>query len=487
MLQQPLAPGKFLIPIDWMIGIALLQTLGSVMAGTGFFFATCSFLILLLCGFTYNLLGGFGHPGGIIFLVFALRTFVISQFAKVIFFESAEAHLEAPHDTIIAYLCFFAAAAVGIYLAKRISFRFFAPFESDTSSSFYTAYFLCLSFCVFFWISGFDMLVERISTGVSTVSSSLFVLVAPLLYFSIILTVDHRIRISNGRKSVDLYLCVLGILSALMSFMNSSRATLLSFFILYLVTCVTRGYRFKIYHYVGLMLVLVVFLTWFSPFILYMRGEVAQKNLHERLYLLVTYFEPSNNPWDAKDKLPVEGNASNYRESYYNRKDTRELSRISLIRSDSNMVAATNSGYHYGWTSFMLDALMVVPNVLYPGKPHFGSAEFTGRVTGLDQNVDSTADVVISPIGEAYGAFGIWGTIFFPLFLFPLLHVFLAGSFDHQKPWGTCILLMFAMKAGETSLGQLAIGTLRLYLTLVIASFVFTHVISVVNSLTKRS
>jgi len=76
-------------------GISILAA-GELAAGTKPEFVVMMAGTILCAAVTFNILGGLRTISGIAFTGFALCTIVISQFAKVLFFEAADKNLEAP-------------------------------------------------------------------------------------------------------------------------------------------------------------------------------------------------------------------------------------------------------------------------------------------------------------------------------------------------------------------------------------------------------
>ncbi|MGB7171715.1 MAG: hypothetical protein WBD32_22100, partial [Acidobacteriaceae bacterium] len=91
----------------------LALAVGELACGTSLYFVTMMTIAMLSIGFTYNLLGGLSTFSVIIFAAFALRTIVISQFAKVLLFEAADRNLAVPGLTITIYAVFYCSAMIG--------------------------------------------------------------------------------------------------------------------------------------------------------------------------------------------------------------------------------------------------------------------------------------------------------------------------------------------------------------------------------------
>jgi hypothetical protein len=159
------------------------------------------------------------------------------------------------------------------------------------------------------------------------------------------------------------------------------------------------------------------------------------------------------------------------REAYYSRPGTGVISRLSLIRSDSNLINVCSSGFRYGWKVFEIDFKYAIPRLLYKNKPEDNSAAYTGRLTGLNGDDIKNSEVVLSPIADSFGSFGWWSVVLFPLFAFPTLFVIVESMFDMKKPWGTVALGSTLMTFSEMSTGRFIAGIIRMPLQVLFISY----------------
>ncbi|MFZ0632773.1 MAG: hypothetical protein WAM56_15905, partial [Acidobacteriaceae bacterium] len=113
----------------------LALAVGELACGTGLYFVTMMMIAMLSIGVTYNLLGGLSSFSGLMFAGFALRTIVISQFAKVALWEAADKNLEAPALTITVYAVFYLSVVSGVWIFGKQRVRLPKPAEPETESS----------------------------------------------------------------------------------------------------------------------------------------------------------------------------------------------------------------------------------------------------------------------------------------------------------------------------------------------------------------
>ena len=76
-----------------LFSVVAFLAVGELLSGTDLYFVVMMATAMICIGTTYNILGGASTIGGLYFSAYALGTLVISQFAKVLFFEAADQYL----------------------------------------------------------------------------------------------------------------------------------------------------------------------------------------------------------------------------------------------------------------------------------------------------------------------------------------------------------------------------------------------------------
>jgi hypothetical protein len=444
---------KYLIPPFVIFGTVFLLAAGELISGTSPSFVAMMSVTLFCIAITYNLLGGLGTFSGILFCTLALRTIVISQFAKVLLFEAADKNLEVPQLSIAVYMTFFFSAMVGIFVCGPIRFKLPRPLEPETDSQRNLLY--NLSFWVGLVARFFLLFASTASNaeGQAQTLKSIGLAFSGLLLFSLILAVDERIKSTNGQHSFSRKAFFPWFAMMAFGYLDDTRSGILLPSLAYVATCFIRGYRFKTRHYLTTALGLVLFLSIISPFELYIRGSLAETTFKDRLYNATHIWETTPNWATVKAFTDSTAASESNRESYFSRPGTGVFSRLSLIRADSNMFSACANGYHYGWTTIKLDVSRNIPKFIDKNKSDQGSSAFTGRVTGLNADTVENSFIVLSVIGDAFGGFGWWGIVIFPFVFIPVCFILVDSMFDIRQPWGTVALGLYLAGFAESTMG----------------------------------
>lgn len=429
---------SFRIPTLVLLITVLALALGELASGTGLYWIAMMAITLSCIGITYNMLGGLSRISGFLFAAMASATIVISQFAKVILFEPADRNIQAPHQTITVYALYYFCLMVGVFLFGWIRLKLPKPLEPSSLTESRSLYFVSLTVGIIasaiFWIDEFGTLEEK-----ATLAHSFGLVFSYLILFSLVLAVDSRIRETEGRHSLGLWVIVSAVAADFFQYLNTSRQGMATPVVVYLVSCYVRGYRLKKRHYAGAVLCGIAFQFLISPFALYARPLMQNLTFRNRLakgYELITSPPGWQTLWNAQSKTQTRATF----DEYYDAPGTYVLSRFSLVRADSDLIAACSHGYHYGFKAMKMDILRNIPRFLYPDKPDRGSGYYMAGIVGVggEAEIDSFWDY--TEISDSFGAFGWWGVIVFPLLVVPALFIVYESMFDMGRPWGTVAL-----------------------------------------------
>jgi hypothetical protein len=443
-------------PLALFVTVLLLAG-GELAAGTSLAFVSMMMVALVSIGLTYNQVGGLGTFSGIMFIAFAMRNIVISQFAKVLLFEPADKNLEAPQLTIAVYAVFYLFAMVGSYLFGNFRFKLPRPIEPTTQSRLGLLYAIALPLgaigvvltAVYGAAYQSD---ENIQYGPQ---HALGIALSPLLLFAVVLAVELRLRKTKGRHSFGVLAFIPWLGATFIGFSDSVRTALLLPTVVYFVACHLRGYRFRLRHYALGIVGLASFTFFLSPFLLYARGFTANQRFTDRIQITLDILRTVHNPRILETAVEAQVERTNAeREQYYDAPGTFTLSRFSLIRADSNVIYATANGFHYGLIPTEIDLLRSIPSFLYKNKPRYeGGQDYIGRISGISGDASGVTAPAISAVGDSYGAFGWAGVVLFPFLCFPLFFSVYESIFDFARPWGTV-----AFGASFVYFGELMVG-----------------------------
>lgn len=464
-------PRPFKIPTSVLFVAITLLAIGETAAGTSPFFVVVMAATLFCIGITYNLLGGVSTISGIAFAGFASCTIVISQFAKVIFFEAADKTLESPELTIKVYFVFYFCALIGVFVYGRLRVRLPRPLEPVTvaQANLQYAISLVVGLAASLIYESYELSLNPAQRA--SMVHSLGLAFSALLLFSIVLAVQARIRTTNGRHSFGMKAFIPWMASMFFGFIETSRGHIIISSVVYGFTCYLSGYKFRAKHYLAAALGLVLFAYAISPFEIYSRGPMRALEFRDRLYegfhLALTVPD-----WTVVSAASSAGVQSGSREEYFERPGTFVLSRLSAIRADSNMINACAGGFHYGFTALKIDMLRNLPRFIYKDKPDTDGAAYTGRVTGINSDEVENGEFLITAVSDSYGAFGWLGVIVVSLLGFPTAFILFESMFDVRKPWGIVAAGSFCFQFAQASTSGLIALAVRAPLSILLLSYV---------------
>jgi hypothetical protein len=475
----------FKIPPLLLCGAVMFLGVGEIAAGTDILFVALMMLTMLCIGMAYNQLGGVSTFSGILFAVFALRTIVISQVAKVLLFEPAHKHLQNPILTISVYALFFVCVFVGISLFAGFRVKLPKPAEPETQKHYGLLY--AFAFCgglfgtILYELNGGGY--GEQGTTVYNTWHTVGIALSPLLLFSLVLAIDMRLRRSNGSHSIDLLVFVPWAIVTFVGFTDTVRLTMLSPTVVYFATCGFRGYRFRIRHYAAATMVLIGFVFLLSPIALYARNFTEGLTWSGRIYQSTSVVsEVIHNPMallDIEGKLSEKGNP-NF-SNYFTGSGVSLFNRFSLIGPDSAVVHACAGGLHYGFAAIIIDFKVGIPTFLYKDKPRDESGQdYIGRISGMSGDSPGVTFPAISLVSDSYGAFGWLGVIVVPLVFVPALFVMVESMYDLSRPWGIVAFGIYFAAFGEMMLGRFFNLMIRTPLYLLAFSYLLSFLIRAV-------
>lgn len=459
------------IPASLLFITVALLALGEILTGTHLFFVVVMAATMICIGATYNLLGGLSTISGIAFSIFAACTIVISQFAKVIFLEAADKTLESPELTIKVYFVFYFCTLIGCFVYSGLRVRLVKPLEPSTVAQAGIQYNLSVLVGI---AANLIYEVHELSLNPAERNApahSLGLAFSTLLLFSIVLAVQNKIRITNGRHSFGLKVFIPWIATVFFGFMETSRGHMMLSTIVYAFTCYVSGYKFRRKHYLAVTVGVIFFLYVLSPFEIYSRGPMRELEFRDRLYEGV-HLAMTLPDWSVVNEASNSGVQSGSREEYYERPGTFVLSRLSAIRADSNMINACAGGFHYGFIALKMDLLRNLPRFLYKNKPDIDGASYTGRVTGVNSDEVEDGEFLITAISDSYGAFGWLGVIVVSLLGFPCTFILYESMFDIHRPWGIVAAGAFFVQFSQVSMSGLIALAVRAPLAILALSYV---------------
>jgi hypothetical protein len=464
------------IPSVVLLSVVLLLSIGELVAGTSVSFVAMMAAAMLCIGITYNMLGGSSTIGGIFFAAYALDTLVISQFAKVLFYEASDKDLEVPQLTMAIYMVFYLCVMVGTFLFGRFRLNLPKPLDTETRSQAGLLYTVSVSVGL--------LATSGILQGAQTQHSAErnFTLVfSSLLLFSIVLAVIGRVTDTGGQHSFGLKVFFPWAAYMVLGFLGTSRSGVVVPNFVYFVTCYASGYRFKRRHYLTVVLSIVALVTVISPVEMYLRQFREESSFRERNAVILQHLAALPDWSSVKEATEVANSAGgDLGASYFDRPGTFILSRVSMIRMDSVLIDTCSRGLHYGFAGLKNDLLMQIPYSLYKNKPVTSSSGYLGHLTGVTSDEIDNGYASFSAISDSYGAFGWWGVIMFGLFAFPAIFIIYESMFDMRRPWGIVAMGILVSTGVGASMGNLAGLALRTPIEILLVSYLVVGIVRMI-------
>jgi hypothetical protein len=157
--------------------------------------------------------------------------------------------------------------------------------------------------------------------------------------------------------------------------------------------------------------------------------------------------------WADIQYVQLDAQMNSSKDEYYSAPGTYVLSRLSLIRADSDLIAACSNGFHYGFKPLKMDLLRNIPRIFYRNKPDVGSELYIEGVIGIDKT--SPGHWSYTSTSDSFAAFGWAGVVAFPFFVLPVLFGVFDSMFDIARPWGTVALGIGVLAGGAPMAGTL--------------------------------
>jgi len=475
---------------------AVLLFFGQVLTGTGVAFAAMVLLFHLLTGLTLKVLGGVWNLFGLSVGVLALQHVTVSQVAKVIFLQSADAPLQHPLPTMLMYCL----GMCGILTAALI-YRFLnvdkAPAllrqeEDPRRLAVLSLIFTALSVVRFFLLQRYGVY-EGAGGGVYIGGW-----VGPLrqLTFITVLAVAYGtasvILASQGRRCVGPVNFVAIIVPVLAGILGAVRADTAGVFVTFVLTCIAFQFKFRFLHYAVAAMAAYFFQFIMFPYALYARneGEVRIGGFEDRIEKAVsTLGDVVTNPGKYKDIEKAKEEQERYefqRMRYFGRR-LPTLDRYSMIIVNDEIIQATELRGTTGWQTTEAGLEMLIPRFLNPKKEAFGTSNWIARRgMGLVGADDTYTQITLGYFCDGYMSFKWAGVYFFSVVLalayFSVYHLVLGGHL-HRNVYSVSLafIITWIFSEGTIQAQILNIVQYPIFLLMVTLPVVF-----LAASLTKR-
>jgi hypothetical protein len=451
---------RFLLSPLTIIGAVLLLAAVELACGTALMFVAMMAVALVAISVTYNMLGGLGTIGGVVFASFALNTLVIGQFAKVFFLEAADQGLRSPNLTITVYAVFFLSLMAGVFLFGWIRLNLPRPLEpmSSTHSGVMFATSFSVGLVAQIYMTAIVMAHPERAASMGHGLARAFAMLLPL---SLVLAVDSRIRKTDGQHCVGGAVLLAAAAMEFLGFISASRKGFAEPVLLIALTCYFRRFQFRRRHYLAAGALTVLLFGLVSPYYLWSRNYRHQTTIGQQITTMIHLLEAAPGNWASVEQSvhSITLNSATHGVRYFSRAGTVTLARFALIAPDSAVISAT-ADFHWGFTAFLLDVESGLPHFLYPNKPDVDGSWYRASVGGLQSSQAGKLYATTTIIADAWGAFAWPSVVLVALLLVPLLFIVYDSMFDISRPWGTVTTVTLMFLIAGNGVGNLLIHDL---------------------------
>ena len=441
---SPVAARRAWPPLPWFAAALLLMVL-QLASGTGPVHALLVFVLLCVSYQAIAWAGGLSSLFGLCIFYLLLQHVLVSQIAKVFFWEPADTPLRQPIITMAVYIVGMAGLAAGAWLARRMTSRREKPwFEPETEPR---RLLLSALLCTVFGVA-INLAASTVGTDEKTGGAIQGGVLGPLkqLTFLYPLAVSYgtayHLKVSRGRHSLGWVNGLPMLIVFLFSLVSAGRLGAVFSVIIYLATCFVYGYRFRPKHYLaaGAMAYIALFILF--PYALFARGVTRTGNFEENVRRASELaLDVIENPLKYHDQEARQDKKAKHGANFdYYTNSEATLSRYTILPVVDGVIDAAVSLGPTGMQTITPGFEMVLPRFLYDDKPFASTGNYLAhREPGLMPNKhDVTTGITVGFFADAFSSFGWIGTFFIScaiMFFLQAVYSRLIGGRIWQNPF----------------------------------------------------
>ena len=427
------------------------------MEHTVFLFSALFFAFVLLSVLAFNHAGGFSRASGSYVFWFALLVPIFGCLWKALLGEPASSNLQSPLTTMAAYTASMLGILVAVFVSGRVTRS--SPGLSRFVRADQVNYGLASIGCLIA-----HGLIVSANTLFPTGNGSLISILNQENYFlpfTILLATVHTLRVTGGRRSVNL----VSAYAILWSFtygglLMYSKQGMFTPVICWLAAACSQRYRLRLWELGGLLL-----FCWAAVSLLLPLSQVGRAltpysaTLGDRALLtadLLTH--PARLHAEYKEKTDPGESAT--RVAYFNAPQGAP-DRMTMFPIDDALITYSLQGHYFGYGPLVYDFLNWIPHFLLPNKEQIappGNGNLYAHEMGAMLTAeDNTTGISFTPTAEAFHLGG-WTAL---LWLMPFIWTLLFITTDsvcgdlRSSPFGLMALVAFAHLGPESLIGGL--------------------------------
>ncbi len=451
------------VRMDWTLGFALVLLALQVTSGTKLLFAELVFIFTMLLAFTVNLLGGLNTVSGFCVAVFGLKTVVISQVAKVCYWEPAQLELSEPVTTLLVLVAGLGGITLAAWVTRPFAVRqpllpAFQDEESLRVAAWLTSALGLLSIVGMLALGGAQDGVIHVG-GITGLLRQL----SFTMKLAVVFTTAHTLVRSGGRRAVGwLNSTTMGMMF-LFGLMTASKQMMFEPVLLFAVTAVAFGFSFRWSHGVAVVALGIIAQAVLFPFAQVARNFVRGYGLVRSAELTTEFIGALIRSGEPLARLRAAEEAGDSSESEYQtyfHGASGFLERFSMIKAVDILVTETLRDGGSGWETISHGFRMLVPRFLNPSKPAISTGNFLGHKAKMLGDNDQGTQVSFGFVADSFSAFKWWGAVLLPCVLltaFVLVYRTLTGPLE-RNAWCAYLMCDFQHSFTEQPIASMLIS-----------------------------
>lgn len=412
---------KFVVPIPQnfrilnILGFASVLFLLQLISGSDYYYSFLIFLFIVVTGLTINVLGGLSTLSGFCVAMMTCKILIISQIAKILFWQAGDSYLKVPLVTAGVMLV----GIIGIYAAALVSqfvkFKSFllAPIVDprELHVIWGASYFIGIFCFLYSSVYALNAATDQIDVGGSVGFLKQIAFIYPL---SIVTATASTLLLSGGQRSFGSLVGLSVLTEFAFGLITTNKAMMFEPFFYYIATCIAFGFSFRLKNIIIIGVFTIFSITVLAPFTQAARGLARMGTFVDNISTII-------NSLDEIDIGRLKEDVEAYNETksdfqYYNN-SMGLLDRFSLILQVDRLILSTITNGPLEWTTIVHGFKMLPPRFLYSEKPVYNSANILGhRISAIGAEDDST-QISFGLIAEAYISFEWIGVILIPFVL----------------------------------------------------------------------
>ncbi|HEX4154175.1 MAG TPA: hypothetical protein VHY48_01055 [Acidobacteriaceae bacterium] len=452
---------KTLIFAAAVLGAQLLE-------GTNLLFGVLFFAFIMLSVLAFNLAGGFSRASGTYVFSFALLTCVVGGLWKIVLAEPADSNLSSPEVTMLTYVVSMVGIMTSLFISHRITRKsrgFLDVIGIDK---------------VNLGLASLGCFIGNVLTVPANIllpggNGSLISIINQenvLFPLAILLGTVHTIRISGGRRSVNVVTFVSAVLMFVVGgLINYSKQGMFTPIVCWGIAAASQRYRLRSWQILLLVAFAVYSVTILSPLSQVGRQLGSEDTSGwERLQLSIDLLSHPKrlraeyiNAIEPAGSVGPGESVANFAKGYFNSPQGL-LDRMTIIQMDDRLITYTLQGHTDGYQRYIYYFINWIPHFILPNKESLappgaaaGGNYYAHEIGGILSPDDFTTGISFSPSAEAFHMEEWVGL----LFLAPLVWTLLFTTVDlicgdlRRSPFGLIAAVAFAHLAPESLLGGL--------------------------------